>query len=380
DYLSTSPRSPVVRFLDLPDTPRSLAVQPPLRLLHLVASPEDAPRLDVAGEAARLRSALTAPMDETKIEIVPGQPGTLAVLRDRLRQGCHAFHFSGHGGFFGETGYLLFEDDDGRGQPVTSDTLAQLFRDTGVRLALLNACESALAATGDAFSSVAAALVRAGLPAVIAHQYAMPDSSAQAFAAEFYDALTDDYPVDAAVSEGRKAILSELGEPWRAQVDWATPVLFMRAPEGRILALQEREQTGRQDQWTAPVVQIDQIKGEKISILDIGATAPIPSVPAPQPAADPLPALLDELRDKVRDQAPKARRVEALEKIATLRGAATERRPNLALMQSVLRWFEAELPSLSPPVLSAILGVKPRLEDMGDDLLWDFRERFGESP
>jgi hypothetical protein len=128
------------------------------------------------------------------------------------------------------------------------------------------------------------------------------------------------------------------------------------------------------------VVQIDQIKGEKISILDIGATAPIPSVPAPQPAADPLPALLDELRDKVRDQAPKARRVEALEKIATLRGAATERRPNLALMQSVLRWFEAELPSLSPPVLSAILGVKPRLEDMGDDLLWDFRERFGESP
>ena len=169
-----------------------------------------------------------------QVEIIPGQPGTLAALRDGLREGCQVLHFTGHGQFSGDQGQLLFEDEAGLGELVSSDTLAQLLRGTNVRLAVLNACESAVADEGDAFGSVAAALVRAGLPAAIAHQFPLPDSSAIPFAAEFYGALADAYPVDAAVSEGRKAILSELGPAWRDSVDWATPVLLMRAPDGRM--------------------------------------------------------------------------------------------------------------------------------------------------
>jgi len=98
---------------------------------------------------------------------------------------------------------------------------------------------------------------------------------------------------------------------------------------------------------------------------------------APPLPVDPLPLLLDELRDRVRERAPTEKRSEALEKVATLRGAATERRPNLALLESIWKWFDAELPGLSGAVLSAILEVRPRLQDLDDELVWDFEERFG---
>ena len=92
-----------------------------------------------------------------------------------------------------------------------------------------------------------------------------------------------------------------------------------------------------------------------------------------------MPNLLNELRDTVRDLAPEEKRTQALEKMAMLRGAATERRPNLALMESVWQWFDTELPALSGAVLSAILGTKPKLEQLGDDyLLLEFRQRFEE--
>ena len=343
-FLCLDPTSPVVRFLDLPNPPKALAVEPPLRLLHLAAAPVDQPRLNVAGEAERLDAALGDLVGSGKLQIMPRPPGTQAGLRDGLRGGCHILHFSGHGGFADGRGYLLFERRDGFGDPVSSDTLALLLLGTTVRLALLNACESAQADTGDAFSSVAAALVQTRLPAVIAYQYAMPDSSAQVFAAEFYDALADDYPVDAAVSEGRRAILSELGGAWRERVDWATPVLFMQALDGHILKLTGRAATGEQ----------------------------------PQPV-DPLDTLLDELRDRVRDQAPPALRDEAMAKMAMLRGAATEKRPNLKLMESIWLWSQAEIPALSGAVLSAILSLEARLRERGDDVWWEFQERFGAS-
>ncbi len=373
NFFCLDPSSPVVRFLDLPDPPRPLRPEPPLRLLHLVASPADAPRLDVQGEVERVQAALSGLVEENRVEIVPGRPGTQATLRDRLRQACHVLHFSGHGGFNSGQGYLLFEDEHGYGQPVDSDTLAHLLQGTPLRLAVLNACQSATADTGDAFGSVAASLVRAGLAAVVAYQYAMPEDSALPFAAEFYAALADGFPVDAAVSEGRKAVLGQLGEAWRERLDWATPVLFMQAPDGRILAWDE----GAAGQGPAvPAVHIESIRDSNLEFF--AAAAPSRAAASPQQAADPLPALLDELRARVRERVPAEKRAEAMEKVATLRGAATEKRPNLALLERIWQWFDAELPELSGAVLSTILGLEPRLQSQDDELLWEFKDRFEE--
>ena len=61
-------------------------------------------------------------------------------------------------------------------------------------------------------------------------QFEVPDETAILFAHEFYAAIADGYPVDTALAEARKAIFAR-GEG----LDWGTPVLYIRAPDGRIL-------------------------------------------------------------------------------------------------------------------------------------------------
>jgi hypothetical protein len=371
-YLSTDPRSPVVRFLDLPAPPRPLAVQPPLRLLYFAASPVDAPSVGAEREAAQLRSAL-ADLPE-RIEIVSAPSGTLAALRDGLRQGCHVLHFSGHGGLSGGEGFLLLEDQDGHSQPVDGAILSQLLRGTDVRLVVLGAGGSAPASEGHAFGSVATALVRSGVPAAIAHHYTLPAASAIPFAGELYRALVHGDSVDTAVTEGRKAIVSHLGAAWRDRLDWAVPVLYMRTPDGHILTPgEETGETRTADQRPRISSPAGEVSAPQIVIGDVaGAVLVVPETdqaPAPWPSVDLLRSLLDELGQLVSDHVPEAKRAQALDQVAALKNEATQEHPEAATLESVQRWFEAELPSLSGAVLSAILAFEFRADEAGDETL-----------
>jgi len=69
--------------------------------------------------------------------------------------------------------------------------------------------------------------VQQGVPAVVAMQTAIQDEKAIQIAHEFYLSLTDGYPVDAALAEGRKAVFNNDG-----LAEWGTPILFMRSPDG----------------------------------------------------------------------------------------------------------------------------------------------------
>jgi len=97
-------------------------------------------------------------------------------------------------------------------------------------LAVLNACEGARTSRKDPFAGVAQSLMRQGLPAVVAMQFEITDSAAITFAHSFYTAIANGYPVDAALSEARKAIFTQGNE-----LEWGTPVLYLRSPDGRII-------------------------------------------------------------------------------------------------------------------------------------------------
>lgn len=58
-------------------------------------------------------------------------------------------------------------------------------------------------------------------------QFPITDDAARVFAHEFYRALSEGYPIEAAMAEARRAISSSLGN-----LEWATPVLFLRAQSG----------------------------------------------------------------------------------------------------------------------------------------------------
>ena len=232
-FLSISAWTPVVRYLDLATGRRPLKVEPPLRIVAMVSSPSDLPQLDVAQERAKLEESLAGLRAHGAVTIDWLEAASLKALQRRLRHDdYHVFHFIGHGGYdrAREDGVLALEDAEGRSQLVSGMELGTILADeTTLRLAVLNACEGARTSVDDPFSGVATSLVQREIPAVVAMQLEITDDAAITFASELYAALADGYAIDAALGEARKAIFAAPNP-----VEWATPVLFMRVPDGRI--------------------------------------------------------------------------------------------------------------------------------------------------
>jgi DNA-binding beta-propeller fold protein YncE len=235
NFLAVSVWTPVVRYLDLPTPKRALRVETPLRVLALVSSPADYDALDVDHERETVERALAPLSERGLVELQWLEQANLRELRRVLMHGedVHVFHYVGHAHYDeqAQAGAVLLEDADGRAKPVPAWKLGQTLHDTrrSLRLVVLNACEGALTSPTDPFAGVAPSIVQQGIPAVIAMQFEITDAAAIVFAQGFYEALAGGYPVDAALAEARMAILADDND-----VEWATPVLFMRVPDGRI--------------------------------------------------------------------------------------------------------------------------------------------------
>lgn len=233
DFISISTWTPVVRYLELPHSLPPIEVTPPLRVLALVSSPSDLDKLDVEQEKSKLQQALSDATKRGAAEIHWVEHATLSELGRTLRRGdFHVFHYIGHGAYDSDRddGVLLLEDEDGKSRPVSGENLAVMLADEPtLRLAVLNSCEGARSSTTDPFAGVATSLVEREIPAVVAMQFEITDKAAITFADEFYAAIADGYPIDSALAEARRMIYAGGNE-----TEWATPVLFMRVPDGRI--------------------------------------------------------------------------------------------------------------------------------------------------
>jgi beta-lactam-binding protein with PASTA domain len=233
-YLSLSSRTPLIRYLDLPEPVERLSVSPPLRILGMVASPLDLDPLDVEHEKRLAEEAIKDLRADGLIELIWLEGHTWRDLQRAMRRGpWHIFHFIGHGGFDSATdeGAIALADELGRKYLLGATGMAGLLDGHyPLRLVVLNSCEGARGGDSDAFSSTAATLVRRGIPAVLAMQYEITDEAAIAFSRDFYQAVADGLPLDAAVSEARKAVSYSLYNT----LEWGTPVLYMRSEDGRI--------------------------------------------------------------------------------------------------------------------------------------------------
>ena len=257
-FFVLSIETPLVRYLELQERIQPLGVVPPLKVLVMISSPHDYPQLDVEGEWTRLREALGDLEQRGLLVLERLDDATLLALQRRLRRGpYHVFHFIGHGGFDqqAQDGQLILEDGSGRGRLVNGRYLGILLHDQrALRLAVLNACEGARTSHTNPFAGTAQSLAQEGIPAVIAMQFEITDEAAITFAHEFYQAVADGYPVDAALAEARKAIFAQGNN-----VEWGTPVLYLRSPNGQIFevaattppsAPQKREGESLQGQLT----------------------------------------------------------------------------------------------------------------------------------
>lgn len=234
DFLAQDRRTPVVRCPDVPRPLRPLAVDPPLRVLLIESSPVGLGGLDLQGERRRIGQALAA--SPGQVEILELEYADLEELRETLlRETIHVVHFMGHGDVTEDgEGVLYFERFTGRARDVPAETFAAHLKgiDT-LKLVVLNACASGtLPRHGgrDPFTATAASVTMAGIPAVVAMQLPVTDPAAIAFSQTLYRRLAAHDPIEAAVTEGRLALV---GKEETAN-EWMTPVLYLRGESGAL--------------------------------------------------------------------------------------------------------------------------------------------------
>ncbi|HEU5101226.1 MAG TPA: CHAT domain-containing protein [Roseiflexaceae bacterium] len=254
-FPALSAETPIVRYLELPERIRPLAITPPLRVLAIMASPRNLAPLNVEREWTRLQEALHELEERDLVVVERLEQASLPALQRQLRRGAYnVLHFMGHGMFDERTqdGLLMMEDEDGLGYPISGQNLGMLLHDhRSLRLVILNACEGARTSRTDPFAGSAQSLVQQGIPAVIAMQFEVSDEAAVVIAHEFYGAIADGYPVDAALADARKALFAT-----GSGIEWGTPVLYLRAPDGKIFDLARRTRRTRPIAAPKPVAPV----------------------------------------------------------------------------------------------------------------------------
>jgi hypothetical protein len=181
------------------------------------------------------------------------RPPTFDRLREHLRERpnyYHIFHFDGHGGYgapsevcgegpyalHGPQGRLIFETTDGRPDPVETEKLGILLREYQIPSVVLNACQSGMVdeRAQDAFASVAASMVKAGIHSVTAMGYSLYVSGAQEFLPAFYRRLFEEGDVAESMRAGRQQMYAKKGRicargSYELE-DWLVPVVHHQAP------------------------------------------------------------------------------------------------------------------------------------------------------
>lgn len=235
-FLAAQTTTPFVRYLSVPCYKRSLLTSSPMRIL--LASPRGSGLENAAAEELSIRDAL-AGMGE-KVELIfahrEADDGLVTSnLIERLlnKHEIHVFHFIGHGNHSNNSGSLSFDD----GQ-ITESRLGAIFSNNpSLALVVLNACEGGMGSTDLLLTGTAAALVKKGIPAVIAMRYEIYDDAALLFAKRLYQSLFDSKEagrVDYALAFARQG----LAEAFSDERELATPVLFTHT-DSSILFIKE---------------------------------------------------------------------------------------------------------------------------------------------
>lgn len=191
-------------------------------------------KLDIVKENKIIIKTLEELRDRTLIPIqwTIINHAVMADIRQHLLQGFHIFHFIGHSTFQENQGYVVLEDEQHDVQLADEETFSSLFLgDVETRLVFMNSCKSATTSALQELSGLAYNLIQCGIPAVVGMQFLVADETAILFAREFYNTLAYGHPVDLAMAQGRLAISHQAGLD---TIDFGTPVLFMRASDGRI--------------------------------------------------------------------------------------------------------------------------------------------------
>ena len=289
-YLAMNPKVSIVRHEPLPAASNDLgSASLPVKVAVGFASPNQSDQLDLETERAYVESALD---DLEHIEIAQLEEHLTVRRLESLLHGIDIFHFAGHGTFgrsakiegardlvpqydastggtsgAGE-GAIVLEDEQGNNTLYPAELLGLTLRNAGVKVAVLGACETGRRDGVNVWSGIAPALMKAGIPGVVAMQYKIYDDNAKEFARGFYESLAKGLTLDEAVISGRLAIVNAAG---RETPEWGVPVLYMRSSDGVVFP-QLTENPSLEGQRTVIRQRIGNIYGKVVGVEIDGST------------------------------------------------------------------------------------------------------------
>lgn len=205
-------------------------VSGPLRILVVAAEPVGQGNLSVEQEVEVIRRGFDPLIEAGMITVEVLARATPRRVQSRLSTGdFNVVHFIGHGQYDAEKdeGKLLFENEHNTEFPLGVRAAREIFCRRGISLIFLNSCESGSGSRKKFNRGIAQGLVSHGVPAVVANQYSVLDTSATSFAQHFYWSLGTGMSIGQAACEARIAVnCSMQGDI----IDWAVPVVYVRDP------------------------------------------------------------------------------------------------------------------------------------------------------
>jgi hypothetical protein len=168
-------------------------------ILFLAANPQGTNTLKLAEECAEIQRELKLSPHRGDFRFESRWAVSVdELMRHLMELDPVVVHFSGHGG--GSSG-LLFQDENGKPQPVTPRALAMMIRASAqsARVVVLNAC----------YSSAQAEALRSEVDCVVGMDGAIGDLAARAFAIRFYGALGNRRSIGNAVAAGIAALAAK---------------------------------------------------------------------------------------------------------------------------------------------------------------------------
>ncbi len=214
--------------------------RPPLRVLFVIAAPDDQKALDVERELTVMQDALADHVRAGNLVMNVLDEATLLALQSTCSRqqyetgGWHVIHYIGHGTYSHkqQRGFLCFEKPNGETDLLEALHLRPILDSAPPRLWVLSACQSAQIGVLDAFDNVATGLLQFGAPAVLTVPTSLTDDSAIELAHTFYGHLAaGERPLES-LYQARLA-LSQLDADRpaeRRRFDWGVPALYLRAP------------------------------------------------------------------------------------------------------------------------------------------------------
>ncbi len=217
-----------------------------LHILMVLAAPTDQANLELRREALQLKEELQSHRSSDSQGALPDiqltlleHPGREELTQTLEQNSYQVFHFAGHSSPGPSGGRLhLVNSSTGLSETLNGDDLAGLLANNEIQLAVLNSCLGTQAATSDEFDlqgerTLAEALIRRGIPGVLAMAERIPDQVALTLSRLFYRNLKFGQPLDLSLCRARQGLISAYGSN---QLYWALPILYLHSEfKGRLV-------------------------------------------------------------------------------------------------------------------------------------------------